>query len=84
MFGGLFGISGAVSKDTSFYNTILTLSGVIIGALTWWTLLVSVVNIFRKKIRLRNIFWINKITGACVFIFGISVIIIVTLFKDKL
>lgn len=84
MFGGLFGISGAVAKDSSFYSTVLTLSGVITGAVAWWTTLVSTVNIFRKKIKLRYIFWINKITGICIFIFGISVIVAVTFFKDKL
>lgn len=84
VFGGLFAASGAVSKHTNYLNTTIMLTGVITGALIWWLFLVSIINLFRKKIRLRNLFVINKIMGICICCFGLSVIILVTFFIEKL
>ena len=82
VFSGLFMASDLVT--VSYAETTLTLSGVIVGAMAWWLLLVSVINIFRKKVRLRHILWINRITGTCVCCFGTTVILLVTVFKDRL
>jgi len=84
VFGGLFTASGAISKETPPLETSFLLLGVILGAIAWWALLAFVVNIFRNKIGPRHIMWINKITGLCVMIFGISVMITVIFFNDKL
>lgn len=82
VFSGLFMASDLVTM--TYAETTLTLAGVIVGAMAWWVLLVSIINIFRKKVRLRHILWINRITGTCVCIFGTSVILLVTVFKDRL
>lgn len=84
MFGGLFTASGAISTETPPLETSFLLLGVILGAIMWWAFLVSVVNIFRKKIGPRHIMWINKITGFCVICFGISVMVMVVFFPEKL
>lgn len=81
-FGGLFATTGGLSKSSSFSETVLILFGVIIGAILWWFLLVSLINFFRKKIRLKHIFLINRITGVCVMIFGISMLCM-AFFYDK-
>ncbi|MCQ2973619.1 MAG: LysE family transporter [Bacteroidales bacterium] len=81
-FSGLFMAAGSVS--ISYLETTITLAGVILGAMLWWLLLVSIINIFRKKVHLRHILWINRITGTCVCIFGTSIILLVTVFTDKL
>ncbi len=83
-FGVLFTASGAISSETPPLETSILLLGVILGAVIWWAFLALVVNIFRNKIGPRHIMWINKITGVCVMMFGISVIIMVTFFQDKL
>ena len=50
-------------------------SGIAGGAILWWFTLSSIANRFRKKIRLRSIWWLNKITGSVVFLFGLLVLI---------
>lgn len=50
-------------------------SGIAGGAILWWFVLSTIANRFRKKIRLRNIWWLNKITGSIVFLFGLLVLI---------
>ncbi|MCQ2249694.1 MAG: LysE family translocator [Bacteroidales bacterium] len=83
VFGTLFTASGSVNTP-GFADTCVELLGVIIGAILWWTLLVSIVNIFRRKIGPRVLLWINKIMGISIMLFGISVMIMVIFFNDKL
>ena len=40
-----------------------------------WIGLTVLVNIYRNKINLRKLWWINKITGVVVAIFGIGIIV---------
>jgi len=83
-FGSFFASFGVANSATTTSQILILLSGVFIGAITWWLSVSAVVNIFRKKIRLRNIFWINRITGVLVFLLGIALIVGIIFFKDKI
>jgi threonine/homoserine/homoserine lactone efflux protein len=72
VFGAIFAALG-LNESSTLELVLLTLIGIFSGALVWWLGLTLGVNIFRKKIRLRNLYWINKITGVLVTIFGIVV-----------
>ncbi len=58
----------------NFYQLSVMMAGVFAGAAVWWFILSTIANKFRKRIRLRSIWWMNKITGTVVFIFGIAVL----------
>lgn len=58
-------------QETTIYSIIFILLGVLLGAIFWWLLLTLVINFFRNRIRLRNLYWINKITGLVIFGIGI-------------
>ena len=64
-----------VSDQIHYSDIILSIIGVFIGCLAWWVTLVSIVNMFRHKIRLRHLLWVNKITGVVVFLFAIALFI---------
>lgn len=64
-----------VREDVNHLNIFLSLAGVFAGCLGWWIVLVSVVNLFRNKIRLRHLLWVNRITGIVVLIFAILLLI---------
>lgn len=81
VFGAAFASFG-LDKGDSVRSVTLTIIGVFMGAITWWFTLTTLVNIFRDKINLRKLWWINKITGVFVFLFGI--IIIVSVFFKSL
>lgn len=66
-------------SDNSVYLVLMVLS-VFAGALLWWASLVLTVNAFRKKFRLRNLWWINKISGIVIAL--LSVISIILLFFE--
>ena len=59
-----------VHEEINYPEIILSIIGVFIGCLSWWVVLVSLVNIFRNRIRLRHLLWVNKVTGIIVFIFA--------------
>ncbi len=48
--------------------------GVAAGSASWWFLLSGTVSLFRNRVRLKNIWWINKVTGVLLFVIGLGVI----------
>lgn len=74
-FGALFAGFNTVEQGTGTVDIIALIISVFIGALVWWLCLITIVSIFRKKIRLRNLLWINRITGALIVAFAIFVAI---------
>jgi len=74
VFGAAFAGLGLKESNSGSVVTY-ALIGVFSGALLWWGGLTVLVNIFRKKIRLRNLWWINKITGSLIVVFGIIIIL---------
>ena len=63
------------SDKMSIVEISLLTAGIATGAIFWWFVLSSIANRFRKRIRLRSIWWMNKITGSMVFLFGLLVLI---------
>lgn len=49
--------------------------GVLLGSATWWFSLTGTVNLFRHRFRLKNIWWMNKVTGVVLVVLGAAVII---------
>jgi threonine/homoserine/homoserine lactone efflux protein len=64
-----------------FLEISLLTGGIAFGAILWWFVLANIANRFRKRIRLRSIWWLNKITGSVVFLFGLMVLISVWIIK---
>jgi len=64
-----------VHEEVNYTSVVLSIIGVFAGCLGWWGILVTVVNRFRSKIRLRHLLWVNKITGVVVLIFALILLI---------
>ncbi|MFP4024693.1 MAG: LysE family translocator [Thiohalospira sp.] len=65
------GIGLVTSKDSSIKSSLI-IAGVFLGATLWWTSLTFFVDLFRKKFRLKQLWWINKIAGVIIIVFGIA------------
>ncbi len=65
------GIGIVTSKDSSLKSSFIVV-GVFFGAMIWWFALTFFVNLFRKRFRLKQLWWINKIAGIIVVIFGVA------------
>ncbi len=74
-FGIIFSSFNMIDNNSEAGNITVLIISVFSGAILWWLILISIVSLFRKKIRLRNLFWINKITGVLIVLFALFVII---------
>ena len=69
---GLFAFAGMNVDEHSSMATILSaVAGVFIGANLWWITLCTSINIFRNKLRLRQLMLINRISGIIIMIIGL-------------
>ena len=57
-----------VGGERNFLTQSGLMCGVFIGASLWWLTLTSLVGLFRKKLSLRRLYWINKIAGSVIII----------------
>jgi len=58
----------------SFFSAVVLVAGVFIGSCLWFFLLTSGTIIFRKKLDLVGLKWVNKIAGILIIISGFIVI----------
>jgi threonine/homoserine/homoserine lactone efflux protein len=58
-----------------FLEIIAAFGGIFLGAALWWLTLTSFVNIYRDKFRLKNLWWLNKITGIAMALFGLAALL---------
>jgi len=70
-FSAIYAGMNIISTDTSQTMTVLITSGIFTGCIVWWLSLVMLVNVFRGKIRLRKMLYLNKISGFIIGIIGI-------------
>jgi len=72
-FGAMFAGASVFGDDSSTRVSLLLMLGVLLGGSIWWYALSTLVNIFRKKFRLKQMFWINKISGIIIAFLGFLV-----------
>ncbi len=60
-----------VLKNLPYFLIVM---GVMTGSLCWYMILSTLAGIFRKKLRLKVVLWINRIAGLTIAIFGIVAI----------
>ena len=75
LFLGIMAAIKVVNDLLTLFELFTLIAGVAGGAVFWWFILASIANRFRKRIRLKSIWWLNKITGSVIFIFGLVVIL---------
>lgn len=63
-----------VHIDDKFNSMLILILGVLSGALGYWTLLTQLVNIFRRRFNLRFLWYLNKIAGIAIAVFGVFAI----------
>jgi threonine/homoserine/homoserine lactone efflux protein len=68
IFAGL-GVVGGGGADAA----LLTL-GVFCGSALWWVLLTSVVAVFRTRLTVHALVWVNRVSGAVLLVFGVAAI----------
>ncbi len=73
-FGLLYAQFDMVDNTTTSAHVVLMVISVFAGALLWWLSLVGIVSLFKKRISLRNLVVVNKVTGVMIAVFAIIVV----------
>ena len=70
VFMAVFAGTSVFGDDPSFWIELFVLFGILIGAGLWWYTLSALVNLFRRKFRLRVLITINRVSGVIITILG--------------
>ncbi len=81
MFMFIFTIFNVIPKGTTNLELFKFYSCVFLGTILWWGLIVVLANTFRKKLKLQNLQWLNKLMGSIIILFGM--VLLITLFSNK-
>lgn len=76
LFIGFFAGFRVVAPKSNIIDALILIAGVFAGATTWWFILTSIINLFRSKINLRRLWWLNKIAGALIVILVIVAFVV--------
>lgn len=69
---GMFAFVGLeINAESANRMITATLGGVFTGAATWWFILSTSINIFRKKFRLKQLLMINRVSGIIIIVIGL-------------
>lgn len=79
VFMAVFAGTSVLGDSPSFVTEMYVLTGVLLGGGIWWYTLSTLVNIFRKKFRLRVLVTINKVAGVIISVLGILAVIAIFL-----
>jgi threonine/homoserine/homoserine lactone efflux protein len=75
IFIAMFAGFNMLGENTNPFIALFLVGGVFSGAMLWWFVLSIIVDRFRNRIRLKNIWWMNKILGLIVFICGLVIVL---------
>lgn len=75
VFMAVFAGASVFGDAPSFKIELFVLVGILFGGSLWWYTLSTLINIFRKKFRLRVLITINRISGILITILGGLVIL---------
>lgn len=75
LFLAVFASLGILADELNYYVAFYIVMGITLGAALYWFSLSSFVNAFRKKFRLKSLWWLNKISGMSIMLFGLAAIL---------
>jgi len=76
VFLAIFTSSGVAVNLEQPYHSFFVILGIFTGAFIWWFSLSGIVSLFRHKISLRILWWINKTAGVVIAIFAFVTFIV--------
>jgi len=69
-FISIFAAVGVSVRTEGLVDSWILITGVFVGALFWWALLVSITAAFRQRFTDRGLRWLNRISGVLIMGFG--------------
>ncbi|MBS3920482.1 MAG: LysE family transporter [Deltaproteobacteria bacterium] len=73
-FAAIFAGLGLASAGGNYVSASILVLGVFSGSALWWLLLSGGVSFFQAKFNLRELKWVNRISGILILLFGLYVL----------
>jgi threonine/homoserine/homoserine lactone efflux protein len=70
-FAAVFTGLGVASTHGNYVSAMVLVLGVFTGSALWWLLLSGSVGLFRTKLTLTQLKWVNQISGVIITLFGL-------------
>ncbi len=70
VFVAVFAGASIFGSNPTLKIELFLILGVLLGGALWWYTLSTIINVFRKKFRLKQLFWINKTSGIIIAVLG--------------
>ncbi len=70
VFVGIFAGASVFKTEPRLQDHLVLVASVMLGCVLWWFSLSTIINIFRRKFRLKQLFRINKTSGIIIAILG--------------
>lgn len=77
VFLAVFTSSGVAISLEEPYHSFFVILGIFTGAFIWWFCLSGIVSLFKHKINLRLLWWINKTAGIIIVLFVLVTVLVV-------
>jgi len=77
VFLAVFTSSGVAINLEEPFHSLFVIVGIFLGGFLWWFSLSGIVSLFRHKINLRILWWINKTAGVVIILFVLITALIV-------
>ena len=74
-FAAIFAGLGVASTSGNYVSAGVLVLGVFSGSAFWWLLLSTGAAVFRAKFNLRELKWVNRISGILIMLFGLYVLL---------
>jgi threonine/homoserine/homoserine lactone efflux protein len=69
-FVAIFAGLGLANTNGSYASALVLVLGVFLGSAAWWLLLSGGVGLFRNRFDTQALFWVNRISGVIIIVFG--------------
>jgi hypothetical protein len=76
VFLAVFTSSGVAISLQQPYHSLSLILGIFLGGFLWWFSLSGIVSLFRHKINLRILWWINKTAGMLIVLFVLVAVLV--------
>lgn len=70
-FIGAFAALGVGFEGSGYCNAFALTLGVFLGSTAWWIILSNGVALFKHKLNMQNLYWINRLSGIILLSFGL-------------
>ncbi len=74
-FAAIFAGIGLANPSAGYVSAAITVLGVFLGSSSWWLILSTITSLFRDRLTVHALVWVNRLSGLVILAFGIAALI---------